>query len=313
MKSPVPRTAAIHDLSGFGRASLTVIIPILSTMGIQVCPLPTAVFSTHTGGFEGYRFVDLSAQMRETIEHWRSLHLAFDAVYSGFLGSAEQIDIVARFIDAFTGPQSLVMVDPVMGDDGKPYGPVRPQLIRGMRSLVAKARIITPNFTEACFLLDRPYRDRIERAELQEWLQQLAAMGPPEVVVTSVPLRRAGEASAVVAYDRDDGRFWQVDCSFVPASYPGTGDAFASVVLGSLLRGDSLPIALDRAVQFLTLAIKATFGYDLPRREGILMERVLSTLNAPLASLTYQLVDAEPAGVAEERRESLREQRDGRP
>jgi len=293
MKSPVPRAAAIHDLSGFGRASLTVIIPILSTMGIQVCPLPTAVFSTHTGGFQGYRFTDLSAQMRDTLEHWKSLDLHFDAVYSGFLGSPEQIQIVCDFIDAFSDSEDrrLVLVDPVMGDDGKPYGPVRPELIQGMRRLVGKARIITPNFTEACFLLDRRYGDQLEAGELKDWLLRLAELGPSVVTITSLPLRQADNTSSVVAYDRGDGRFWKVDCTFVPAYYPGTGDAFASAALGSLLQGDSLPIALDRAVQFVTLAIKASFGYDLPRRDGILLERVLSNLRAPLASMTYQLMD----------------------
>jgi len=293
MKSPVPRAAAIHDLSGFGRASLTVIIPILSTMGIQVCPLPTAVFSTHTGGFQGYRFTDLSAQMRDTLEHWKSLDLHFDAVYSGFLGSPEQIQIVSDFIDAFSGAENrrLVLVDPVMGDDGKPYGPVRPELIQGMRRLVGRARIITPNFTEACFLLDRRYSDQLQAGELKDWLLQLAEMGPSVVIITSLPLRQAGKTSSVVAYDREDGRFWKVDCTFVPAYYPGTGDAFASATLGSLLQGDSLPIALDRAVQFVTLAIKASFGYDLPRRDGILLERVLSNLREPLASMTYELMD----------------------
>ncbi|MBN1835234.1 MAG: pyridoxamine kinase, partial [Spirochaetales bacterium] len=235
MTSPVPRAAAIHDLSGFGRASLTVIIPILATMGIQVCPLPTAVFSTHTGGFEGYRFVDLSAHMRAAIEHWTQLGLRFDAVYSGFLGSSEQIQIVSEFIDSFGSERQLVLVDPVMGDGGKPYGPVQPQLIQGMRSLVASAGLITPNFTELCFLLERPYREGISPAELKDWLMELSELGPSVIIATSVPLAPGGETSAVVAYDRSDGRFWKVDCTFVPAYYPGTGDAFASVVLGSLL------------------------------------------------------------------------------
>jgi pyridoxine kinase len=288
MRPPVPRTAAIHDLSGFGRASLTVIIPILSTMGIQVCPLPTAVLSTHTGGFENYRLTDLSDHMRETIRHWRDLKLRFDAVYSGFLGSSEQIDIVLEFIDIFSREEQLVLIDPVMGDNGAPYAPVTPELIRGMGRLVKKARVITPNFTEVCSLLGREYTEKIEPGELKEWLIRLSDLGPAIVIATSVPLGRSERTSAVVAYNREDGRFWKVDCTFIPAYYPGTGDAFASVVLGSLLQGDSLPIALDRSVQFATLAIKASFGYDLPRREGVLLERVLSNLKAPLTSMTYE-------------------------
>jgi len=291
MKSPVPRTAAIHDLSGFGRASLTVIIPVLSTMGIQVCPLPTAVLSTHTGGFENYRLVDLSSHMRSIIEHWRDLELSFDAIYSGFLGSSEQIEIVSGFIEAFSREDQLVLIDPVMGDDGKPYGPIRPELIQGMRRLVERAQVITPNFTECCFLLDREYSTEIDPGELKERLIRLSDSGPSVVIITSVPLDRAEQTSSVVAYSREDGRFWKVDCPFIPAYYPGTGDAFASVVLGSLLQGDSLPIALDRSVQFVTLAIKASFGYDLPRREGVVLERVLNSLKAPLSSMTYELAD----------------------
>ncbi|HDR15695.1 MAG TPA: pyridoxamine kinase [Desulfobacteraceae bacterium] len=291
MKSPVPRVAAIHDLSGFGRASLTVIIPILSTMGIQVCPLPTAVLSSHTGGFENYRLVDLTGNMEDFMNHWRSMGLRFDAIYSGFLGSSHQIDIVGGFIDSFAEADQLVLVDPVMGDNGKAYGPVNVEQIDGMRRLVKKAHAITPNFTEACFLLDRDYSARIEPRELRDWLVRLSDRGPEIVVITSVPLNPERGASTVMAYNRTDGRFWKVDCTYIPAYYPGTGDAFASVILGSLLQGDSLPIALDRAVQFTTLAVKASFGYDLPRREGVLLERVLGHLKAPLASITYEIVE----------------------
>ena len=291
MKDPVPRIAAIHDLSGFGRVSLMMIIPILSTMGIQVCPLPTAVLSTHTGGFEGYRFLDLSDHMREMIAHWRSLDVRFDAVYSGFLGSSGQIDIVAEFIDSFSIENQLVLIDPVMGDEGRPYGTITPQLIRGMRGLIGKAQVITPNFTEACFLLEEEYRKDIHPRDLKKWLIRLSDHGPTEVIITSVPLHPAANASAVIAYSRRDKRFWKVDCSYIPARYPGTGDAFASVILGSLLQGDSLPIALDRAVQFVTLAVKASFGYDMPLREGVLLERVLGNLKSPLASMTYEIMD----------------------
>ena len=168
---------------------------------------------------------------------------------------------------------------------------MRAGLIRGMRRLVRKAKVITPNFTEVCFLLDREYSSIVEPAELKDWLLRLSDLGPSIVIATSVPVTPGGRTSAVIAYNREDERFWKVDCTYIPAYYPGTGDAFASVVLGSLLQGDSLPIALDRAVQFVSLAIKASFGYDLPRREGVLLERVLSNLKAPLTSMTYELVD----------------------
>jgi len=183
------------------------------------------------------------------------------------------------------------MVDPVMGDNGHVYSSVKPEMIHGMRSLIEKAGIITPNFTEATFLLDKEYSDTIEQDELKEWLYALSEFGPDIVIITSVPVKKELKASTVIAFNKADGRFWKVDCSYIPTYYPGTGDAFASVVLGSMLQNDSLPIALDRAVQFVSIAIKASFGYGLPNRDGVLLEKVLSNLNAPLTSITYEIVD----------------------
>ena len=290
-RNPVPRAAAIHDLSGFGRASLTVIIPILSTMGVQVCPLPTAVLSTHTGGFEDYQFIDLTDQMEGIIQHWLALQVRFDAVYSGFLGSPRQVDIVAGFIQSFAHNKQLVVVDPVLGDNGRTYGPIGPEMIAQMRRLITHADVITPNFTEAAFLLDRPCREDINQEELKEWILKLSEAGPRLVVVTSVPVAGTEKLSSVVAYDREDGRFWKVNCSYIPAYFPGTGDAFASVIVGSLLQGDSLPIALARAVQFVSMAIRASFGYSIPSREGVLLERVLPNLRAPVVSSSYEILE----------------------
>ncbi len=291
MNNPVPRVAAIHDLSGFGRTSLNVVIPILSTMGVQACPLPTAVLSTNTGGFKDYRFVDLTGEMEGFIEHWKSLDIHFDAVYSGFLGSPRQVDIVSEFIRFFSHKEQLVIVDPVMGDDGKPYSTMGPEMIAQMKRLVATADVITPNFTEAAFLLDESFKSSIEESEVKDWAVRLSEEGPRMVILSSVPVPSKKKVSSVVAYDRDDGRFWKVDCNYIPAYYPGTGDVFASVIVGSLLQGDSLPIALDRAVQFISMAIRATFGYRYPAREGVLLERVLSNLRAPVTSSSYEILE----------------------
>jgi pyridoxine kinase len=291
MKNPVPRTAAIHDLSGFGRASLTVVIPILSTMGVQVCPLPTAVLSTHTGGFEDFSFKDLTATMEAIIAHWKQLSVDFDAIYSGFLGSPGQEVIVAGFIDAFSRPDQLVVIDPVMGDNGKPYKTMTPEMVRGMRSLIAKADVITPNFTEAAFLLDERVPETISLERIKAWMHRLSDKGPGKVIITSLPVPEKQKTSAVIACDREDGRFWKIDCQYIPAHYPGTGDAFASVIVGSLLQGDSLPIALDRAVQFVSTAIRTTFGYPYPTRNGVILERVLPSLNAPINASSYEIVE----------------------
>ncbi len=291
MQNIIPRIAAIHDLSGFGRCSLTVIIPILSAMGMQVCPLPTAVLSTHTGGFENYTFVDLTDHMQDYIEHWKSLDLRFDCIYSGFLGSVRQIAIVGNFIKAFRKQKQLVVVDPVLGDDGKLYDTFGEEMIQKMGELVQFADIITPNMTEAAFLLNEPYPENMDESQLKSWLLRLADKGPNTVIITSVPDHMSENKTAVVAYNRKDQKIWKVSCDYIPTDYPGTGDIFTSALIGSLLQGDSLPIALDRAVQFLSMAIRSTFGYQCPTREGVLIERLLENLKSPIISSSYQMLE----------------------
>lgn len=290
MKNVIPKIAAIHDLSGFGRCSLTVIIPILSAMGMQVCPMPTAVLSTHTGGFEGYTFVDLTEHLESYYNHWKNLDLQFKCIYSGFLGSEKQINIVENFIADFQMENQLIVIDPVLGDDGKLYDTFDSDMVQSMKKLIKHAHIITPNITEAALLLDKDYPNDIDDNEIKKWLISLSKQGPKTVIITSVPDNISKKNTAVVAYDSQSSMFWKVSCDYVPASYPGTGDIFTSVLTGSLLQGDSLPIALDRSVQFLSMAIRSTFGYQYPVREGLLIERILETLKAPVIKSSYQLL-----------------------
>ncbi len=290
MRNPVKRLAAIHDLSGFGRASLTVVIPVLSTMGIQVCPLPTAVLSTH-GKFKGFHFVDLTNQLEKITEHWKFLDVRFDSIYSGYLGAPGQVQIVIDFIKQFSQENQLVVVDPVLGDNGALYNSLKKDMISGMRRLIKLADVITPNLTEVCLLLNREYKSHYELYEIKDYIHGLAEMGPKIVIVTSVPENSSERKTSVIAYNKKNNRFWKVTCHFLPANYPGTGDAFASVVTGSLLQGDSLPVALDRAVQFTSLGVRATFGYDYNPNEGILIEKVLKTLDAPVVMSSYELLD----------------------
>jgi pyridoxine kinase len=288
MHIPVQKVAAIHDLSGFGRASLTVIIPILSRMGIQVCPLPTAVLSTHSK-YSDFHFVDLTEQLPPMIEHWKKLNLDFNAIYSGFLGSHRQIEIVQNFIDEFYREDQLVVVDPVLGDDGRIYTPLSQNHVKEMRSLIKKANVITPNLTEASLLLNKKFPDRISNQQIKDWILELSEKGPEIIIVTSVPESRQKNITSVIAYNKKDQRFWKVAVNYLPANYPGTGDAFASVITGSLLQGDSLPIALDRAVRFTSMGVRATFGYDYNTDQGILLERILDTLVAPVQTSSYEI------------------------
>ncbi len=289
MHNPVKKVAAIHDLSGCGRVSLTVAIPVLSAMGIQVCPLPTAVLSSHTQ-YPGFSFFDLTDQMVRFVEHWKQLDLKFDAIYSGYLGSPRQSDIVANLIDDFAGNGQLVVVDPVLGDNGRLYASLNDEMITQMRVLIRKAGVITPNLTELFMLLDKPYKEIVPLDELKEYLVMLADCGPDVVIVTSVPEDTSAKTTSTIAYEKHSKRFWKVSCLYFPAHYPGTGDTFTSVITGSLLQGDSLPIALDRAVQFILMGIRATFGYEYDNRDGILLERILPTLQSPVQISSYELL-----------------------
>ena len=273
------RVAAIHDLSGFGRCSLAVIMPVLSAMGIQCCPVPTAVLSTHTGGFEDIAIKDLTDYISPTLSQYKKLDIGFDAVYSGFLASAEQIDHCLEFFSSYK--DSLKVVDPVMGDHGKPYRTYTPELCGRMGELVNVADVITPNLTEAAILLGEKYPPQLTASAVRSWLARLCER-VRVAVITGVPL--AEGVIANVGCDREKGGFWRVDCDYVPASYPGTGDIFASVLTGGLLSGDSLPIAMDRATMFTQIAIKNTYSYGLEPRNGVLFEPSLGWLisgNAP--------------------------------
>jgi len=283
------RIAAVHDLSGFGRASLTIVSPVLSTMGIQVCPLPTALLSTHTGGFEGYHFLDLTDHLQPVIDHWKNEKIHFDAIYTGFLGSCKQVEIIKNFINDFRTADSLIVVDPVMGDDGKLYGPYSMEMVQDMKELISQADVITPNSTEASFLLDLdPHESKATMKTWKKRMKKLSKMGPDKVIITSITENKDPRCLSVVAYDKEFDQFWKTETDWLPVSYPGTGDMFASVITGSLLQGDSLPIAMDRAVNFILHAMRSTYNLKLPEREGVLLEKSLPILNQAALCLTRE-------------------------
>ena len=272
-----PRAAAIHDLSGFGRCSLTVAIPILSAMGVQCCPLPTAFLSTHTGGFQGFTFLDMTEELPRIARHWKSLDLRFQAIYSGFLGSERQIDIVADFIRTFRNRDTIVVVDPVMGDDGRAYQTYTPALCAGMCRLAELADVITPNLTEAAFLLNRDYSalDRSE-AGLRRLTEELSLGGTRSVALTGASLE-VGKTGAM-CFDARTGRTQAVQTDFIVHPLHGTGDVFASVLTGALLRGRSLAEAAEQAVEFIRACAVRTVEQDLPLREGVDFEPLLGLL-----------------------------------
>lgn len=264
----IKKVAAIQDMSGIGRCSLTVIIPLLSVMGVQVCPVPTAVLSAHTGYGE-FVMHDLTDFMKSALEHYKKLGVRFDCVYSGFLASSEQIDHCLEFFKAF--PKALKVVDPVMGDDGKAYATYTEELCARMSELVAVADLITPNLTEASILLGEDYPENpISEATAKDWLVRLSQKGAKKVVITSVKLK--DEGMATVGYDSSENGFWKLNNVLVPAQYSGTGDMFTSVLIGGLLKGETLPAAMNRATEYTEHMVIKTYQNKNPWRDGLMFE-----------------------------------------
>ena len=255
--------AAIHDLSGFGKCSLTVALPVLSACGVEVSALPTAVLSTHTGGFAGYIYRDLTPELLPMAKHWESVGARFKALYSGFLGSGEQIGMVEEIFEMFREPESLILVDPVMGDGGKLYSTYSQEMADGMVRLCRRADVVAPNMTEACHILGLPYDPGpYTREGLESLLRALCGLGPRQAVLTGAWLQK-GELGAA-CFDRETGEMRLSLRPEIPGYFHGTGDLFSSTLLGGLLNGMTLYEACDTAVEFThrTIVTTAQSGGD---------------------------------------------------
>ena len=282
--APPKTVAAIHDLSCFGRCALTVIIPSLSSMGHQVVPVPTALLSTHTGGFENMYFKDLTRSMEPIAEHFEELGLKFDAIYTGFLGSAAQIDVVSDFIKRFSGEDTVVLVDPVMGDDGKLYSTYTDDMKNRMYELCTLADIITPNLTEACFLSGVDYPDAAladgESADrfVSDIAEKLSALGCAKTVITGIEY--GDKMFGTYGVDNGkDGKGYMYSVRRVSRSYPGTGDLFASVLLGSVLCEKDFDESLRFASEHVRQVMEHSSLIDTPERNGVAFERYLYELS----------------------------------
>lgn len=266
------RVAAIHDISGFGKCSLTVALPIISAAGIETSVLPTAVLSTHTGGFTGFTYRDLTDDIAPITAHWKSLDIRFDAIYTGFLGSFEQLDLVTQFFETFKTDDNIILVDPVMADNGELYKIFTPQFALGMRKLCEKADIIVPNLTEASLLVGEPYNEGpYTKAYIEDMLKKLSDLGPEKIVLTGVFFN--DEELGAATYDAATG---EIACSFekrIPGYYHGTGDVFGSALLAAFLNGFSLNESAAIAVRFTTSAIGKTAAAGTDIRYGVNFEQ----------------------------------------
>ena len=269
------RVALINDLTGFGRCSITVELPILSALKIQACPLPTAILSVHTG-FPQHFLDDYTAHMRPYMENWQANGLEFDGICTGFFGSREQIDIVIDFIKMFKGEHTRVMVDPVMGDYGRLYSSYTKEMCQEMRRLLEYADLVTPNLTEACELLNVPYPvgGEIGEAALMEMAADLSARGPRQVVITGLP---TGDCLTNFLYERGQ-KPMVLTVPKIGGDRSGTGDAFAAIVSGSLINGAALREAVQKAADFISKTLAYTNELGLPWNYGLAFEEYLTEL-----------------------------------
>lgn len=268
------KIAVINDLSGYGRCSLTVVIPILSALKIQCCPVPTSILSNHTG-FPTYFFDDYTEKMPQYIEQWKKLKLSFDGIYSGFLGSEAQIQIVIDMIKEFRTKESVVIIDPIMGDHGKAYQTYTPEMCNRMKELVGYGNIVTPNLTEACILTGREYpKDGFKRGALGEMATEIQSLGPESVVITGV---KEGSFVTNVVLEKD-GKPQFLRTRHVGNERPGTGDVFSSIVAAYAVRGVPLRDSVRKAANFVKECILKSDELNVPVENGVCFEELLSLL-----------------------------------
>lgn len=266
------RVAAIHDISGFGKCSLTVALPIISAAGVETAVIPTAVLSTHTGGFKDFTFRDLTEDILPIAKHWKSEGIHFDAIYTGYLGSFRQIDLVCEIIDILRDEDTLVVVDPVMADHGKLYQIFPEDFPQGMKKLCAKADIVIPNLTEACLMLGIEYKDGVFTEEyVAEILSALKDMGAKTPILTGVYFDDKQLGAAAL----ENGEIKYAFADRVDAMYHGTGDVYGSALVGALLNGIELQKSMKIAAEYTSGCIYRTKHFQPERTYGVDFENEL--------------------------------------
>lgn len=268
------KICAIHDLTGFGRCGLSIAIPIISGMKHQICPLPTSILSTHPM-FPNYFIEDLTSSMTDYINHWNELNIPFDAIYSGYLANENQIDIIYEFIKTSKkNHNSYVIIDPVMGDHGKPYKLTTETFVSKIKKLVQEADIICPNITEANFLLDKEIKNQYTITELEELCQNLHNKYNTDVIITGATI--SSEFSVNSLYT--NGNFTFDKYTPFDKSYPGTGDVFASILTGYIMNDIELSDSFIETGKICYEIIQDTYNKKTPIREGVMFEKFISDL-----------------------------------
>ncbi|MBO6163314.1 MAG: pyridoxamine kinase [Eubacterium sp.] len=269
------RILTIQDISCLGKCSVTVALPVISAMGVETVILPTAVLSTHTM-FKNFTVKDLTDQLLPIVNHWKSENVQFDAIYTGYLGSAEEIEIAKTIFDMFKTDDTLIFIDPVMADNGKLYPAFDMEYARLNAGLCGKADIIVPNITEAAFMTGMEYKTEYEESYIKEMLDKLAALGSKVVVLTGVSLSEG--KTGVYGLNTETGEHFIYQNDRVDASYHGTGDIFASVAVGALTRGLSMDKAFALAADYTADTIRATLKNPAEPWYGVDFETTIPQL-----------------------------------
>ena len=270
------RIVTIQDISCIGKCSLTVALPIISACGVETAVIPTAVLSTHTA-FQGFTFRDLTEEITPISEHWKKEGIEFDAIYTGYLGSFEQLELVSRLIDQFKTEDNLIIVDPVMADNGALYPGFTQEFVAEMAKLCGKADVIVPNLTEASYMLQIAYvGEEYSEENIKEMLVSLSQLGTKKVVLTGVSF--APDQLGVMAYDAKQKRFFRYFNEKLSASFHGTGDVFASAMTGAMMNNCSLEQALEVAVDYTVESIRKTMEDPEHRWYGVNFERAIPML-----------------------------------
>ena len=270
----------INDMPGYGKVALAAMLPILSNFGHSVYNLPTALVSNTLdyGRFTILDILDTTEYMKRSIAVWKDLGFSFDCITTGFLASAEQVDIIREFIDSQRKEDLLVMTDPIMADDGKLYNGVTEETVANMRRLIGVADVIVPNLTEATFLTGRYVgQESLTQAEAKEVVDGLLSFGPRSVVVTSGVESETG-SHVVWGYNHKNGSYFTIPYEFIKVHFPGTGDMFSAVLVGELLNGKPLESAVRRAMDVLETLILLERD-ESEKNKGIRIEKYLSVLN----------------------------------
>ncbi len=273
------RVLTIQDISCLGKCSLTVALPLISAMGSEAVILPTAVLSTHTM-FKGFTCKDLEDQIRPIADHWKKEGVTFDAIYTGYLGTEEEIELIKALITDFRTPKTLVFIDPAMGDNGKLYPAFNEAYAKRNASLCAMGDVIVPNITEAAFMTGMPYKEQYDEAYVKELLQKLAALGAKTVVLTGVSLSEG--KTGVMGFDTEKQTYFTYQNDRVPAAYHGTGDIYSSVVVGALMRGISWQDAVRIAADYTARTIEVTLENPAKPWYGVDFEATIPDLLAML-------------------------------